>query len=167
MAASGAKRPFILKPESLHRDILNAPVAGRRGHPAGTLSSEKMIWLSLWSSRPSQRASQSRHHPRRLLKTLFEQGGLRRARSSEITVTCQRFIDEVLKPRFLPTIRPTQFNYPIDILGKWHGKSEIAGSLRRIFEIFPFSGDSDRRPGFDRDCVAGDAVIDGDGRRSH
>jgi hypothetical protein len=26
-----------------------------------------------------------------------------------------------LKPRFLPTIRPTQFNYPIDILGKWHG----------------------------------------------
>jgi hypothetical protein len=27
----------------------------------------------------------------------------------------------VLKPRFLPTIRPTRFNYPIDILGKWHG----------------------------------------------
>ncbi len=22
---------------------------------------------------------------------------------------------------FLPTIRPTQFNYPVDILGKWHG----------------------------------------------
>jgi hypothetical protein len=38
-----------------------------------------------------------------------------------ITATCQRFIDEVLKPRFLPAIRPTQFNYPIDILGKWHG----------------------------------------------
>jgi hypothetical protein len=38
-----------------------------------------------------------------------------------ITLTCQRFIDEVLKPRFLPTIRPTQFNYPIDILGRWHG----------------------------------------------
>jgi hypothetical protein len=26
-----------------------------------------------------------------------------------------------LKPRFLPTIRPTQFNYPVDILGKWQG----------------------------------------------
>jgi len=38
-----------------------------------------------------------------------------------ITATCQRFIDEVLKPRFLPAIRPTQFNYPIGILGKWHG----------------------------------------------
>jgi hypothetical protein len=25
------------------------------------------------------------------------------------------------EPRFLSTIRPTQFNYPIDILGKWHG----------------------------------------------
>lgn len=38
-----------------------------------------------------------------------------------ITATCQRFIDDVLKPRFLPTIRPTPFNYPIDLLGKWHG----------------------------------------------
>src|SRR5258708_29771322 len=28
MTAYGAKRTFILKPESLHRDILNAPVAG-------------------------------------------------------------------------------------------------------------------------------------------
>ena len=27
----------------------------------------------------------------------------------------------MLKPRFLPTINPTQFNYPIDIRGKWHG----------------------------------------------
>jgi hypothetical protein len=38
-----------------------------------------------------------------------------------ITLACQRFIDEVLKPRFLPAIRPTQFNYPVDILGKWYG----------------------------------------------
>jgi hypothetical protein len=29
-------------------------------------------------------------------------------------------------PRFLPTIRPTQFNYPIYILGKWHGNSSSA-----------------------------------------
>ena len=36
-----------------------------------------------------------------------------------IIATCQRFIDEVLKPRFLPSVQPTPFNYPIDILGKW------------------------------------------------
>ena len=47
--------------------------------------------------------------------------GLSDPEKAVITVGCQRFIDEVLKPRFLPTIRPTQFNYPIDILGKWHG----------------------------------------------
>ena len=47
--------------------------------------------------------------------------GLSAAEKVVITATCQRFIDEVLKPRFLPTINPTQFNYPIDILGKWHG----------------------------------------------
>jgi hypothetical protein len=38
-----------------------------------------------------------------------------------ITVACQRLIDEELEPGFLPTIRPTQFNYLIVILGKWHG----------------------------------------------
>jgi hypothetical protein len=38
-----------------------------------------------------------------------------------VTAACQRFIDELLKPRFLPAIRPTQFNYPVDIRGKWHG----------------------------------------------
>ena len=34
---------------------------------------------------------------------------------------CETFIEDVLKPRFLPEIRPTQFNYPVDIFGKWHG----------------------------------------------
>src|SRR2546430_16004557 len=43
------------------------------------------------------------------------------AEKTAITVACQRFIDEFLKPRFLPVICPTEFNYPIDILGKWHG----------------------------------------------
>ena len=42
-------------------------------------------------------------------------------KKAAVVATCQRFIDEVLKPRFLPTIRPTQFNYPVDIHGKWHG----------------------------------------------
>jgi hypothetical protein len=40
---------------------------------------------------------------------------------ASISVRCQQFIDAVLKPRFLPAIRPSRFNYPIDILGKWHG----------------------------------------------
>ena len=38
-----------------------------------------------------------------------------------ITTTCERFIAEVLIPRFLPEVRPTQFNYPIAITGKWRG----------------------------------------------
>ena len=40
---------------------------------------------------------------------------------SVITATCEKFIVDVLKPRFLPKIRPTKFNYPIAIYGKWHG----------------------------------------------
>jgi hypothetical protein len=38
-----------------------------------------------------------------------------------ISATCERFIAEKLKPRFLPEVRPTQFNYPIDIFGTWRG----------------------------------------------
>jgi hypothetical protein len=38
-----------------------------------------------------------------------------------IAATCERFIAETLKPRFLSEIRPTQFNYPVDIFGKWRG----------------------------------------------
>ena len=43
------------------------------------------------------------------------------AEKSRITAACQRFIDEVLKPRFLPAIAPTAFNYCVDIRGKWQG----------------------------------------------
>jgi hypothetical protein len=32
-----------------------------------------------------------------------------------IAAACERFIGDTLKPRFLPEVRPTQFNYPIDI----------------------------------------------------
>jgi len=39
----------------------------------------------------------------------------------EIIAVCDKFVAEVLKPRFLPKIRPAEFNYPIDIYGKWHG----------------------------------------------
>jgi hypothetical protein len=46
---------------------------------------------------------------------------LSQTEKAAITAACQRLIDEVLKPRFLPVIRPTEFNYPVDIRGKWHG----------------------------------------------
>lgn len=45
------------------------------------------------------------------------------ADKAAIAATCDRFIAEVLKPAFLPEIRPTQFNYPVDIFGKWRGSS--------------------------------------------
>jgi hypothetical protein len=38
-----------------------------------------------------------------------------------VAARCNGFIQDVLKPRFLPQIRPTQFNYPVDIFGKWRG----------------------------------------------
>lgn len=38
-----------------------------------------------------------------------------------IGAACERSIAEVLKPRYLPEIRPTAFNYPVDISGKWRG----------------------------------------------
>lgn len=38
-----------------------------------------------------------------------------------IASTCQQFIDDVLRPRFLPAVQPTEFNYPVDIHGQWHG----------------------------------------------
>ena len=40
---------------------------------------------------------------------------------ASITAACERLIGEFLRPRFLPVIRPTEFNYPVDILGKWRG----------------------------------------------
>jgi hypothetical protein len=40
-----------------------------------------------------------------------------------IAEVCERFITETLKPRFLPGIRPTPFNYPVDIFGKWRGSN--------------------------------------------
>jgi hypothetical protein len=43
------------------------------------------------------------------------------ATKAAITASCDRLIAEVLKPRFLPAIRPTQFNYPVDFFGKWRG----------------------------------------------
>jgi hypothetical protein len=41
------------------------------------------------------------------------------AEKRAVAAACERFITETLKPRFLPEIRPTPFNYPLDIFGKW------------------------------------------------
>ncbi len=39
-----------------------------------------------------------------------------------IVAACEAFIRDVLKPRFLPEIKPTEFNYPIDIFGDWRAR---------------------------------------------
>jgi len=49
--------------------------------------------------------------------------GISESEKTRVTAACQRFIDDVLKPRFLPTIDPTPSNYVVDIRGKWRGGS--------------------------------------------
>lgn len=39
----------------------------------------------------------------------------------DIAAICDRFIAEVLKPRFLPEICYAPHNYPVDIFGRWRG----------------------------------------------
>jgi hypothetical protein len=46
---------------------------------------------------------------------------LSKEEKEEIAAACERFIAGVLKPRFLPDIRPTEFNYPVGLSGKWRG----------------------------------------------
>jgi len=43
------------------------------------------------------------------------------AEKQKIIAACDAFIQDVLKPRFLPQIKPTKWNYPIDIHGVWAG----------------------------------------------
>ena len=38
-----------------------------------------------------------------------------------IADACERFMAEVLRPRFLPQVRPDGFNCSVAIRGKWHG----------------------------------------------
>ena len=60
-----------------------------------------------------------------------------------ITHTCQAFIDTVLKPRFLPNVHVTPFNYPVDIQGKWHG------SKYRFMQRYRSGFDDNRGEEFD------------------
>jgi hypothetical protein len=41
---------------------------------------------------------------------------------AEIAAACETLIATQLKPRLLPVIRPTPFNYPVDMLGRWRGR---------------------------------------------
>jgi hypothetical protein len=43
------------------------------------------------------------------------------AEKRRIVAACEAFIRDVLKPRFLPQIEPTKWNYPVDIRGVWAG----------------------------------------------
>lgn len=38
-----------------------------------------------------------------------------------VVVACETFIRDVLKPRFLPQVTPTKWNYAVDIYGVWAG----------------------------------------------
>ena len=40
---------------------------------------------------------------------------------ADFAAGCNRLIADVLKPRYLPEIRPTELNYPVDLHGKWRG----------------------------------------------
>ena len=52
-----------------------------------------------------------------------------------VALVCARFVAEVLKPRLLPQIHPTSFNYPVDISGKWRGSKY--GFATRFRSGFP------------------------------
>ena len=43
------------------------------------------------------------------------------AEQRAIIAACEAFIRDILKPRFLPEVRPTQWNYVIDLHGAWAG----------------------------------------------
>ncbi len=60
-----------------------------------------------------------------------------------ITKACEALITETIIPKYLPEIRPTEFNYPVAIYGKWIGnkyrfitkfKSEAPNRISPEFE---------------------------------
>jgi hypothetical protein len=54
-------------------------------------------------------------------KPLKQASAISDAEKARIIEACERLIADFFKPRFLPEIRSTPFNYPVDILGKWRG----------------------------------------------
>jgi hypothetical protein len=71
----------------------------------------------------------------------------RDAEKKAIITACEAFVRDILKPRFLPEIRPTEFNYVVDIRGAWAGgryrfiqryRSGMADNLGEEFDA-PFA----------------------------
>jgi len=65
------------------------------------------------------------------------------AEKQAIVIACDSFIRDVLKPRFLREIRPTNFNYVIDIHGAW------AGGRYRFMQRYRSGMDHNRGDEFD------------------
>jgi hypothetical protein len=65
------------------------------------------------------------------------------AEKQTIIAACEAFIRDVLKPRFLPEIEPTKWNYPIDIRGAW------AGGRYRFIKRFRSGFEDNRGEEFD------------------
>src|SRR4051794_38593010 len=60
-----------------------------------------------------------------------------------IIAACEAFIRAVLKPRFLPEIRPTEWNYVVDIRGSW------AGNRYRFIQRYRSGFENNRGEEFD------------------
>lgn len=95
--------------------------------------------------------------PGRKMKSVWVKA-LATAEKATIAASCGRFIAETLKPRFLPEIRPTQFNYPIDIFGKWRGSKY--SFIMRYRSGFPDNAGEEFDSAFTRldhveECLAG------------
>lgn len=67
---------------------------------------------------------------------------------AEIASKCERFIARVLIPKFLPEIVPTQWNYPVDISGRWRGSKY--SFLVRFRSGFPGDAGEEFESGFVR-----------------
>ncbi|RWD72119.1 hypothetical protein [Mesorhizobium sp.] len=60
-----------------------------------------------------------------------------------IVSACEKFIQDVLKPRYLSEIRPTKWNYTVDIRGAW------AGGRYRFIQRFRSGWEQNRGEEFD------------------
>ena len=80
---------------------------------------------------------------------------LSKADKARISARCEEFIAGVLMPRFLPEIRPTPFNYPIALMGRWRG--ERFSFIQRYRSGFPENTGEEFDVGFARlDHVGGE-----------
>ena len=67
-------------------------------------------------------------------KPLKPNAAFSEAEKARVTSACQRLIDDFLKPRFLPSVQPTQFNYPVD----WQmARRQIYRFIQRYRSGFP------------------------------